>query len=277
MLAEAKFEILKQECKVDSLNACIHELQRQAHSHRLEWDSREQARLHEDLALREKALRDTRIRTIHSKEELKSAQEVRVDEFSMHATIQELTSQIQELQEMVNCMNDSREFQNTESTCSGKLFHGPSQPAVVPGPRSMLSRDQSMPPNTWNLSGTQGNTFGNPRAMLDSSQIPYQGFFTLRIKVLQIESQCKGVQGDLSRKVKNKLETIPIPILARRPSTMNSFSPAMVDPQRLHGSELHFDKFPTLSTYSCWKIRFKTQVCSCSDFALGGYVGRFSG
>ena len=62
------------------------------------------------------------------------------------------------------------------------------------------------------------------------------------------------------------VNTIPIPILARRPSTMNSFSPAMVDPQRLHGSELHFDKFPTLSTYSCWKIRFKNQVCSCSVF-----------
>ena len=130
-LRKRKFEILKQECKVDSLNACIHELQRQAHSHRLEWDSancgcedsrREQARLHEDLALREKALRDTRIPTIHRKEELKRAQEVRVDEFSMHATIQELTSQIQELQERVNCMNDSREFQKTESTCSGKII-----------------------------------------------------------------------------------------------------------------------------------------------------------
>ena len=80
MLAEAKSEILKQECKVDSLNTCIRELQRQAHSHRLETDSancgyeeprREQARLHEELALREKALRDTRIRNVHEMEELK--------------------------------------------------------------------------------------------------------------------------------------------------------------------------------------------------------------
>ena len=42
---------------------------------------------------------------------------------------------------------------------------------------------------------------------------------------------------------------------------MNSFSPAMVDI-----SELHFDKFHTHPTFSCWKIRFKTQICSCSDF-----------
>ena len=74
---------------------------------------REQARLHEEMALREKALRDSRIRNIHEMEELKRAQEMRIDEFSVqklresHATIQELTSQIQEMQERMNCMNDS--------------------------------------------------------------------------------------------------------------------------------------------------------------------------
>ena len=40
----------------------------------------------------------------------------------------------------------------------------------------------------------------------------------------------------------------------------------MVVQQRLHISEVHFDKFPTLSTCLCSKKRFKTQVCSCSDF-----------
>ena len=46
-------------------------------------------------------------------EELKRVQELRVDEFSAqklresHDTIQKLTSQIQELQERVNCMCDS--------------------------------------------------------------------------------------------------------------------------------------------------------------------------
>ena len=27
-----------------------------------------------------------------------------------------------------------------------------------------------------------------------------------------------------------------------------------------------FDKFPASQTFSCWKIRFKTEVCSCSNF-----------
>ena len=38
------------------------------------------------------------------------------------------------------------------------------------------------------------------------------------------------------------------------------------DQQRLQISDLHFDKFPTPATFVCWKIRFKTEVCTCSQF-----------
>ena len=31
-------------------------------------------------------------------------------------------------------------------------------------------------------------------------------------------------------------------------------------------SDLHFDKFPTPATFACWKMRFKTEVCTCSQF-----------
>ena len=131
-------------------------------------------RLQEELVMRENALRDTRIKSIHEMEELRRAQELRVDEFSVrklresHDTIQKLTSQIQELQERVNCMNDPGEFQDIESNYNGKFAHVPSQPALVPSPRSMLSRDQSLQLDTWNFSETQGNVFGNPRSMFDS-------------------------------------------------------------------------------------------------------------
>ena len=36
--------------------------------------------------------------------------------------------------------------------------------------------------------------------------------------------------------------------------------------QRLQISDLHFDKFLTPATLACWKIRFKTEVCTCSQF-----------
>ena len=61
-------------------------------------------------------------------EELRRAQELRVDEFSVqklresHDTIQKITSQIQELQERVNFMKDAGEFQDFELNCSGKNF-----------------------------------------------------------------------------------------------------------------------------------------------------------
>ena len=62
--------------------------------------------------------RETQTRSIHEVGELKRAQEMRIDEFSSNelresqATFNELTSQIQELEERVNLMNDSREFQD---------------------------------------------------------------------------------------------------------------------------------------------------------------------
>ena len=38
------------------------------------------------------------------------------------------------------------------------------------------------------------------------------------------------------------------------------------DQQRLQISDLHFDKFSTSATFVCWKIRFKTEVCTSSQF-----------
>ena len=40
----------------------------------------------------------------------------------------------------------------------------------------------------------------------------------------------------------------------------------MADQQRLQISDPHFDKFTTPATFACWKIRFKTEVCTCSQF-----------
>ena len=38
------------------------------------------------------------------------------------------------------------------------------------------------------------------------------------------------------------------------------------DQQRLQISDLDFDKLSTPATFACWKIRFKTEVCTCSQF-----------
>ena len=74
---------------------------------------REQVHLQEELSMKEKVLRDTRIRCTQEMGERKRAQELRNDEVSAqklredHETIQRLTSQLQEMQDQMNSMNDS--------------------------------------------------------------------------------------------------------------------------------------------------------------------------
>ena len=61
-------------------------------------------------------LREAHIKSLHEMEEWKRVQELRIDEFSRRRlienqdTIDELTARIHELQNDVNCMNDSRDF-----------------------------------------------------------------------------------------------------------------------------------------------------------------------
>ena len=79
---------MKQEHNVESLNSCISELQQQAYAQRLEMEGahhgyvesrREQVRPQEELGMKEKALRETQIRSMHEMGEMKRAQELRVD------------------------------------------------------------------------------------------------------------------------------------------------------------------------------------------------------
>ena len=164
-------------------NALFANLKNPIQSNRMEIDHtnlgyeqsrREQVRLHEESAQRERALREIHVRNVHEVEELKRLQEMRIDECSKQelresqTTKIELTSQIQELQDRVSFMNDSREFQAVESSWSGGLSHVPSQPAVVPSLRGMLSRNQSLRPDMRNSLATSGNVFDNPSAPVNS-------------------------------------------------------------------------------------------------------------
>ena len=76
-----------QEQKVESLNNCISELQQRAYAQRLKLGDthhgyvesrREQVQLQEELFIKEKALRDTQIRSMHEMGEMKRAQELRL-------------------------------------------------------------------------------------------------------------------------------------------------------------------------------------------------------
>ena len=93
-------------------------------------------------------------------------------------TILELTGKIQELQNEINCMNDSRDFQDAESVRSGNS-HVTSRPVSFPPypiPEGMPSRSIGMPsrregpPSIWDTPGKSGNVFANPVAPWSSGR-----------------------------------------------------------------------------------------------------------
>ena len=93
-------------------------------------------------------------------------------------TILELSGRVQELQNEVNCMKDSKDLQDAESVRSGNS-HVTSRPVSFP-PHPILegmlrpsfvspSRSEG-PPSIWDTHGISGNVFANPHA---SSSAPY--------------------------------------------------------------------------------------------------------
>ena len=145
----------------------------------------------------------------------------------------------------------------------------------------MLSRDQSLRPDTWNLLGTSGNVFASPPTPIGSSSTAHQGILHSWNQSATGENPVRDSTGKLvARSEERNRETTPMPRFARTPTTWNSLFQAqgaypqndVADHQRLEISELQFDKFPTPSTFSCWKIRFKTQVSACSGSPIGGTV-----
>ena len=165
-----------------------------------------------------------------------------------------------------NCINDSRDFKDAESVRSG-LFTVPSQPALFPhhrDPVGLLSRNDK-PTDIWNTQGKSGIFFANPPA---SSSSLFPGGFN---------PQISNVTEDASPHVTSERQisdTALDPRCHSGPSARSSVIPSEgdssknygADQQRLHISDLHFDKFPTPATLACWKISFKTEVCTCSQF-----------
>ena len=181
------------------------------------------------------------------------------------------SGKIQELQNEINCMNDSRDFQDAESARNGQS-HVTSQPVFFPPhpvPGGMLSRSIGMPtrrekpPNIWDTHGISGNVFVNPGA---SSSAPYPR---------ELNPWSSNVSEHTSPHVVSENQTpVQDQRCQSRPSARNSVIPCEGDfsknygahQQRLQISDLHFDKFPTPATFACWKIRVKTEVCTCSQF-----------
>ena len=185
----------------------------------------------------------------------------------------ELSGRIQELQNEISCMNDSKEFQDAESIRSGNS-HVTSRPVSFPPhpiPEGMLSRSFGVPsrregpPSIWDTHGLSGNVFANPDA---SSSAPYpqelnqwsssseEPLHSSTLEKSEGQKQDQDLRCQSGPSAKNSV------IFSGGDSSKNYGA----DQQRLQISDLHFDKFLTPARFACWKIRVKTEVCTCSQF-----------
>ena len=224
-------------------------------------------------------LREAHQKSLSEMEELKKFQSSTFDTIARRRlvedqdTILELSGRIQELQNEINCMNDSQDFQDAESVRSGNS-HVTSRPVSFPPhpiPEGMLSSSSGVPsrregpPSIWNTHGTSGNVFVNPDA---SSSAPYtqelhqwSSSIEELIRSSTVEKSERRTQNQDQRcqsgpSAKNSV------ILSGGDSSKNYGA----DQQRLQISDLHFDKFPSPATLACWEMRFKTEVRTFSQF-----------
>ena len=188
-------------------------------------------------------------------EDLKRFQGSTFDTFSMRNliedrdTVLELTVKIQELQNEVDCMNDSRDFKDAESVRSGQS-HVSSQPALLPpyrDPGGMPSRSPGMPsrndgpPSIWDTHGISANVIANPTA---SSSAPYPQESNPWVSNVS-EHTSPHVMSEKPNTSSGS--EMPVRTVSEGRFSMNYGA----DKQRLQISELHFDKFPTSATSAC--------------------------
>ena len=140
--------------------------------------------LQEELLRQQQDFREVHQQHLMKMKELQKFQNSTFDELSRQKFIEdqkiimELSGRLQELQNEVNCMDDSKDFQDAESVRSGNS-HVTSQPGVFPRhppfegllkPAFISQRQNEEPPNVRDTSGISGNVFAHPQT---SSSAPY--------------------------------------------------------------------------------------------------------
>ena len=236
--------------------------------------------LQEELLRQQQDFREVHQQDLVKQKELQKFQNSTFDEFAQKKFIEdqkiimELSGRLQELQNEVNCMNDSRDFQDTESICSGNS-HVTSPPGLFPRhppfegllkPAFISQRQTEEPPNIRDTSGISGNVFAHPQT---SSSAPYpQELNSTWRKTIEepIHMSTAEKSGRPERDPDLRCQSGPSAKDSDIFSGGDSSKNYGADQQRLQISDLHFDKFPTPATFACWKKRFKTEVCTCSHF-----------
>ena len=129
--------------------------------------------LQEELLRQQQDVREVHQQDLMKQKELQKFQNSTFDEFAQKKFIEdqkiimELSGRLQELQNEVNCMSDSRDFRDAESICSGNshvtsppglfLRHPPFEGLLKPA--FISQRQTEEPPDIRDTSGISGNVF----------------------------------------------------------------------------------------------------------------------
>ena len=132
-------------------------------------------------------------------------------------------------------------------------------------PSFVSPRRKEGPPCIWDTRGILGNVFANPHA---SSSAPYPqelnpwGTTIEEPRHMSTSEKSERPEQNRDLRCQSGPSAKDSVIFNKKKSSKNYGA----DQQRLQISDLHFDKFPAPATFACWKIRFKTEVCTCSQF-----------
>ena len=253
IIADCQAEIREHEFQADydrslqKFSETIESQQEELHRAQAEERRRQdQQLLHEQFLKQNWDLREAHEKSLKEMKELKKFQSSTFDTIARRRlveyqdTIEELSGKIQELQNAINCMNDSRDFQDAESVRSGHS-HVTSQPVSFP-----LSRKDG-PPSIWDTHGISGNDFAD---LIASCTAPYpQELNPWSFGISELIHSSTAEKNENQTPVQDQR-------CQSRPSANNSVIPSEgdssknygADQQRLRISDLHFDKFPTPAT-----------------------------
>ena len=135
----------------------------------------------------------------------------------------------------------------------------------------MLSRSIGMPSrrdgqqSIWDTHGISGNVFADPVAS-SSAPSPQELNPWSSGRAEPIHSSTADTNENQAPVQDQRCQSGPTSQKISHPSEGDSSKNYGADQQRLQISDLHFDKIPTPATFACWKKRFKTEVCTCSQF-----------
>ena len=226
-----------------------------------------QVRLREELAMKEKSYRDTQIEVCMRWETWRELKNHEVDEFSLQKFRECHETGKDELFEWLWRIPRSRvEFLWKMCTLSQSTSKK-SKSAIYAELRQTFA--------TWNMESTctTGKHFCtstfDARVIANTSSGKSS---TCDTKCDRWGSRAHKHRSTCCKRWRTNWKHNPNADVCNWPSTIRSFGlvdfpqSSIVGKQRQQMSEIQFDKFPTPSSFWCWKIRFRNQVTACSDF-----------